>query len=171
MQRLFDHNVTFRQVIFIFIICSMVLGLALWACNLYCCIELCFHKGPTFRLILSYCFPGDSDGKVSVCNAGDLVRSLGWEVLLEKEMAAHSSILAWKVPWTVELGRLLSMGSQRIGHNWVIVLLYYIAVLNFLVISNKGPCIFVLHWSNILSTLAISHYVASPTWNSCLIRD
>ena len=40
------------------------------------------------------------------------VRSLGWEDLLEKEMAAHSSILAWKIPWTVEPGRLLSMGAQ-----------------------------------------------------------
>ena len=46
-------------------------GLALWACNLYCCIELCFHKGPTFRLILCHCFPGGSDGKASVCNEGD----------------------------------------------------------------------------------------------------
>ena len=45
------------------------------------------------------------------------VRSLVWEDLLEKEMAAHSSILAWKIPWTAEPGRLPSMGSQRVGHN------------------------------------------------------
>ena len=45
------------------------------------------------------------------------VRSLVWEDLLEKEMAAHSSILAWKIPWTVEPDRLLSMGSQRVRHN------------------------------------------------------
>ena len=45
------------------------------------------------------------------------VRSLGWEDPLEKEMAAHSSILAWKIPWTAEPGRLLSMGSQRVGHD------------------------------------------------------
>ena len=45
------------------------------------------------------------------------VRSLGWEDPLEKEMAAHSSILAWKIPWTVEPSRLLSMGSQRVRHN------------------------------------------------------
>ena len=45
------------------------------------------------------------------------VRSLGWEDPLEKEMAAHSSILAWKIPWISEPGRLLSMGSQRVGHN------------------------------------------------------
>ena len=45
------------------------------------------------------------------------VRSPGWEDPLEKEMAAHSSILAWKIPWTVEPGRLPSMGLQRVGHD------------------------------------------------------
>ena len=45
------------------------------------------------------------------------VRSLGWEDPQEKEMAAHSSILAWKIPWTAEPGRLLSMGSQRVRHD------------------------------------------------------
>ena len=45
------------------------------------------------------------------------VQSLGWEDLLEKEMATHSSILAWKIPWMEEPGRLQSMGSQTIGHN------------------------------------------------------
>ena len=45
------------------------------------------------------------------------VRSLGWEDPLEKEMATHSSILAWSIPWTEETGRLQSMGSQRVGHN------------------------------------------------------
>ena len=43
------------------------------------------------------------------------VRSLGREDPLEKEMATHSSTLAWKVPWTEEPGRLQSMGSQRVG--------------------------------------------------------
>ena len=46
------------------------------------------------------------------------VRSLGWEDPLEKGMAAHSSMLAWKIPWTDEPGRLQSTGSQRIGHDW-----------------------------------------------------
>ena len=45
------------------------------------------------------------------------VRSLGWEDPLEKEMATHSSNLAWKIPWTEETGRLQSMGSQRVGHD------------------------------------------------------
>ena len=45
------------------------------------------------------------------------VQSLGREDLLEKEMATHSSILAWKIPWTEEPGRLQSIGSQRVGHD------------------------------------------------------
>ena len=47
------------------------------------------------------------------------VWSLGWEDPLEKEMATHSSTLAWKIPWTEEPGRLQPMGSQRVGPNWV----------------------------------------------------
>ena len=45
------------------------------------------------------------------------VRSLGREDPLEKEMATHSSILAWKIPWMEEFGRLQSMGSQRVGQD------------------------------------------------------
>ena len=45
------------------------------------------------------------------------VRYLGWEDPLEKEMAAHFSTLAWKIPWMEESGSLQSMGSQRVRHN------------------------------------------------------
>ena len=45
------------------------------------------------------------------------VRSLGREDPLGKEMAIHSSTIAWKIPWTEEPGRLQSMGSQRVGHD------------------------------------------------------
>ena len=45
------------------------------------------------------------------------VQSLGWEDDLEKEMTTHSSILAWKTPWTEEPGRLQPMGSQRVGYD------------------------------------------------------
>ena len=45
------------------------------------------------------------------------VQSLGREDPLEKEMATHSSILGWKIPWTEEPGGIQSMGSQRLGHN------------------------------------------------------
>ena len=57
------------------------------------------------------------DNKASAYNTGDQVQSLGWEELLEKEMATHSSILAWKIPWMEKPGRLQSMGSQRVGHD------------------------------------------------------
>ena len=50
-------------------------------------------------------------------NAGDGVQSLDWECPLEEEMATHSSILAWEIPWTKNPGRLQSMGSQRVEHN------------------------------------------------------
>ena len=46
------------------------------------------------------------------------VQALVWEDPLEKEMAIHSSTIAWKIPWTEEPGRLQSMGSQRVGHDW-----------------------------------------------------
>ena len=51
------------------------------------------------------------------CNLQEMVLSLGQEDSLEKEMATHSSILAWRIPWMEEPGRLQSMGSQRVGHD------------------------------------------------------
>ena len=64
-------------------------------------------------------FPGGSDGKSVCLQCGRPgVPSLGREDPLEKEMAPHSSSLAWKIPWTEEPGGLQSMGSQRVGHNW-----------------------------------------------------
>ena len=64
-------------------------------------------------------FPDGSDGKASAYNAGDLGSIPGWEDLLEKEMATHSSILARKFPWTEEPGGLRSIESQRVGHDLV----------------------------------------------------
>ena len=62
-------------------------------------------------------FPAGSDRKASACNAGDPVSIPGWGRPLEKEMATHSCILAWKIPWTEEPGGLQSMGSLRVGHD------------------------------------------------------
>ena len=56
------------------------------------------------------------------------VQSLGWEDLLEKEMATHSSILAWKIPQTEKPGSLQSMGSQRVGHDWATSLSVYLCI-------------------------------------------
>ena len=63
-------------------------------------------------------FPSGSDGKESAWNAENPGLILSWEDPLEKGMATHSSILAWKIPWTEEPGGLQSMGLQRVGHNW-----------------------------------------------------
>ena len=46
-------------------------------------------------------------------------QSLGWEDPLEEGVVTHSSILAWRIPWTEDPGGLHSMGSQRVGHHWV----------------------------------------------------
>ena len=65
-------------------------------------------------------FPSGSVVKNLPANAGDARETgsiLDFEDPLEKEMATHSSILAWKVPWTEEPGGLQSMGSQRVGHD------------------------------------------------------
>ena len=64
-------------------------------------------------------FPDGSRGKASACNVGDLGLILESEGPLEKEMAIHSSTLAWKIPWMEEPDGLQSMGSQRVKHNWV----------------------------------------------------
>ena len=62
-------------------------------------------------------FPGGSEGKESACSAGDLglISALG--DALEEGMATHSSILAWRIPWTEEPGGLQSMGSQGVIHD------------------------------------------------------
>ena len=68
-------------------------------------------------------FPDGSDSKESAYNAGDLGlipgsgRSLDREDPLEKGMGTHSNILAWRIPWTEEPGRLQLMGSQRVGYD------------------------------------------------------
>ena len=62
-------------------------------------------------------FPGGSDSKASAHNAGDPSSILVWEDPLEKEMATHSSTLAWKIPWMEESGGLQSMGLQRVGQD------------------------------------------------------
>ena len=61
--------------------------------------------------------PGGSDGKESAYNSGDPGSVPGQEDFLEKGMATQSHILAWRIPWTEEPGRLLSMRLQRVGHN------------------------------------------------------
>ena len=62
-------------------------------------------------------FPGGSDGKASAYNVGGPGSNPGSRRSPEKAMANHSSILAWKIPWMEEPGRLQSMELQRVGHD------------------------------------------------------
>ena len=66
---------------------------------------------------MNYNFPGSSDGKASAYNAGDPGSILESGKIWRRKWQTHSSILAGKFPWTEEPGRLLSMGSQRVGHD------------------------------------------------------
>ena len=75
------------------------------------------------------------------------VQPLGWKDPLEKEMATHSSILAWKIPWMVEPGRLQSMGSQRVGHNWATEQLHFHIIFSQSMIGNL---MFKLFWCILL---------------------
>ena len=65
------------------------------------------------------------------------VRSLGWEDPLEKEIVPHSSIHAWKIPWTKEPGELQSMGSQRDGHDRETLLLHFTKTFNVLFLKEQ----------------------------------
>ena len=72
------------------------------------------------------------------------VWSLGWKDPLEKEMAIHSRTIAWKIPWTEEPGRLQSMGSQRVRHDWATSLHFkrYIEASNLFQLTSMCSIIF-----------------------------
>ena len=80
--------------------------------------QMLYYNLPSHRLTHPSALPGGLDGKESTCNAGNpsLIPGLGRS--LEKGMATHSSILAWRIPWTEEPDGLQSMGSQRVRHDW-----------------------------------------------------
>ena len=65
----------------------------------------------------SHLMESGSDSKECACNAGDPVPALGQEDPLEKGIATHSSVLAWRIPWTEKPGGPQSKGSQRVRHN------------------------------------------------------
>ena len=74
------------------------------------------------------------------------VQSLGWEDPLEKEIATHSSILVWRIPWTEEPGELQSTGPQRVGHDWATLLHTEVShswCVSINVIAQK------IHWSSL----------------------
>ena len=93
-------------------------------------------------------FPGGSEGKASACNVGDPGLIPGWQRSPgAKEMATHSSILAWRIPWTEQPGRLQPTGSKRVGHNWATSLHFNICMIweifiKFKVVSSHHIVLF-----------------------------
>ena len=92
-------------------------------------------------------FPCGSAGKESACNAGDLGSIGGLGRSQEKGKATHSSILAWRIPWTVQF-----MGSQRVRHDWATFFFFYSFFFNFYffiscrLITFSIVVGFVIHW-------------------------
>ena len=88
------------------------------------------------------------------------VRSLGGEDPLEEGMAAHSSLLAWRIPWTEEPGRLQSTGSQRVRHDWVTNILTWTFHCSFYPSGNILICLFIHGF--LFSSVVIN--VSFPFW-------
>ena len=87
------------------------------------------------------------------------VRSLGWEDPLEEDMATHSRILAWRMPWTEEPGGLQSIGSQRIGHDWSNL-------------TSRQPCVRVTAapvFTNVLIIISILAILVGMQWYCIVI--
>ena len=94
------------------------------------------------------------------------VRSLGQEDPLEKEMATHTSILAWKIPWMEEHGGLQSRGSQRVGHDWATSLHLYIYMTQTKVLMPKVLMLTIAGSNTTLKTKedkdSLNHYFCIP---------
>ena len=110
------------------------------------------------------------------------VQSLGEEDPLEKEMATHSSILAWRIPWTEEPSGLQSMGSQRVGHDWV-TNTFFLSGLNIhfhlvenqcLIFSQLFHNVFTLNQNNYLngafSIISIQWVIQAGSSNTQILR-
>ena len=78
-------------------------------------------------------FPGGSDGQESACNVVDPSLIPGSGITLEKGNATHSTISDWRIPWTGAPGKLQSMESQRIKHDWVINSFTFAGIIDFVV--------------------------------------
>ena len=83
------------------------------------------------------------------------VWSLGWEDPRKEEMANQSSILAWKIPWTEETGRLQSKGLQRVGHDWANK---YVCMAKFILLINENLLQLTIHSQNMIN------YIRNRQW-------
>ena len=107
-------------------------------------------------------FPGSSDGKESAYKAGDLGSipgSLNQEDSLERGMAIHSLILAWRIPWTEEPGALQSMVLQRVRHDWATNTFPFFRSFQSLKFPEKGIASLFPPWE-------YSGYSQKPSWPS-----
>ena len=99
------------------------------------------------------------------------VRSLGQEDPLEKSMAAHSSILAWRIPWTEEPGRLQSMGLQRVRYDWVTSTFTFRLAFCWFFMSSSAPWASLECWNRVLSTLSLTHVWGCLGWAECALYN
>ena len=90
------------------------------------------------------------------------VLSLGWEDPLEKEMATHSSILAWKIPWMEERGRLQSMGSQIVGCDWATSLTFITKTIQVIFMRLSG-----FYYYQSVQLLSLIWLFATPWTTTC----
>ena len=98
------------------------------------------------------------------------VQSLVWEDPLEKEMAIHSSTIAWKIPWTVEPGRIQSMGSQRVRHDWATSpSFHYLQIVTILLLPFQYGCLLLLVWLSRTSNTIFKR--SGKNGHSCLVPD
>ena len=97
------------------------------------------------------------------------VQSLGRENPLEKEMATHSSMLAWRIPWTGEPGRLQSTGSQRVGHDWATSLALSLPFIWTTREANK-MAFHPTHWISNRFWLVLAKFIKLLTVYACLSR-
>ena len=124
-------------------VCMLVSIIYLHVSSHFVSTYVCMWASPAAQRLK--CLPGMQETRV---------QSLSWEDPLEKEMATHSSTLAWRIPWSEEPGRLQSMGLQRVGHDWVT------SLFSFLCMYVYNICIFVavcayMHDFNYLATLVL----------------
>ena len=102
------------------------------------------------------------------------VQSLGEEDSLEKEMATHSSILAWKIPWTEEPGRLQSMWSQRVGHDWAHMHTWYFYEISLydgflLLLLDFGECVLTFYLGQIQIEVSFNtNLTGLSPWYTCM---
>ena len=136
------------------------------------CIESPESKELYKHLYLQVGLPSGASGKEPACQCRRCkrrgIRSLGWEDPLEKGVVTHSSILVWRISWTEEPGRLQSMGSQRVGHDWVTNTFTFI-FLRTIYIQTQHPAQHLMGFTNSLTPIHGPSWSSSTLGKECLM--